>query len=149
MNSFVQSLRGAACATREGADLFGRLEMANIGRCREICAGCPVRQPCAQWAIRHENHGMWGGMIKEELEAERRRHGIRLVDPRAGLRVKPAKSPEQIAVQLYAKGRTLAQIETATGLGRDRILAALDRAATEYYRHPNTPAPPNPARRAL
>jgi WhiB family transcriptional regulator, redox-sensing transcriptional regulator len=38
-------------------------------RAKAICAGCPVREPCLQYAIAiREPHGIWGGMN----EAERR-----------------------------------------------------------------------------
>lgn len=38
-------------------------------RAKAICAGCPVRNPCLQYALRiREPHGIWGGLN----EAERR-----------------------------------------------------------------------------
>ena len=37
---------------------------------KAICAACPVRQPCAVYALVHrELHGVWGGLS----EADRRR----------------------------------------------------------------------------
>jgi Transcription factor WhiB len=37
---------------------------------KAICAACPVRQPCALYALVHrELHGVWGGLS----EADRRR----------------------------------------------------------------------------
>jgi WhiB family redox-sensing transcriptional regulator len=42
-------------------------------RAKSICAGCPVRIECLEYAIRiREPHGIWGGL--NELE---RRHLIR------------------------------------------------------------------------
>jgi WhiB family redox-sensing transcriptional regulator len=36
-------------------------------RAKSICATCPVRQPCLEFAIRiREPHGIWGGL--NELE---------------------------------------------------------------------------------
>ena len=36
-------------------------------RARAICARCPVRQDCLEYALRiHEAHGIWGGL--NELE---------------------------------------------------------------------------------
>jgi WhiB family redox-sensing transcriptional regulator len=43
-----------------------------------ICRKCPVRNPCLQYALVHETHGIWGGMREGEREIERRRRGIRL-----------------------------------------------------------------------
>lgn len=36
---------------------------------KEICAGCPYRQPCADWAISHgERWGIWGGLTRSERQ---------------------------------------------------------------------------------
>lgn len=41
---------------------------------RAICADCPVRQECAEFAIPQRGlHGIWGGMSQKERSAERRR----------------------------------------------------------------------------
>ncbi|HET9689603.1 MAG TPA: WhiB family transcriptional regulator [Acidimicrobiales bacterium] len=38
-------------------------------RAKSICAGCPVRRPCLDYAVAiREPHGIWGGLS----EAERR-----------------------------------------------------------------------------
>lgn len=37
---------------------------------KEICAGCPVRRPCLEYALRiHEPHGIWGGLNEAERRA--------------------------------------------------------------------------------
>jgi WhiB family transcriptional regulator, redox-sensing transcriptional regulator len=39
---------------------------------RQVCAGCPVRQPCLDYAISHgEGHGIWGGLTGWERRALR------------------------------------------------------------------------------
>ncbi len=46
-------------------------------RAKAICAGCPVRRPCLDYAIRiREPHGIWGGL--NELERKQ------LIAQRAG-----------------------------------------------------------------
>jgi WhiB family redox-sensing transcriptional regulator len=41
--------------------------------CRAICAGCPVRDECREYAIaRPEPIGIWGGLTEHELRAIRR-----------------------------------------------------------------------------
>lgn len=36
-------------------------------RAKEICATCPVRKPCLEYAIRiKEPHGIWGGLNEAE-----------------------------------------------------------------------------------
>lgn len=45
---------------------------ADYAAARALCAGCPVREPCAQ-AGEHEPAGMWGGVTLAERRARRRR----------------------------------------------------------------------------
>ena len=43
---------------------------------RRICASCPVKQPCLEYALRHHIvHGVWGGASERERRriARRRR----------------------------------------------------------------------------
>ena len=59
----------AAC---RGADLEvffpGRGESA--GPARRVCAACPVRQPCLDYAITNRiTHGIWGGLTEQERRA--------------------------------------------------------------------------------
>ena len=43
---------------------------AREGRARALCAACPVRQECLDYALTvHEPHGIWGGL--NELERRR------------------------------------------------------------------------------
>ena len=39
---------------------------------RRICAACPVRQPCLDYAISNRiTHGIWGGLSERERRAQR------------------------------------------------------------------------------
>lgn len=43
---------------------------------RRICAGCPVKEPCLEYALYHRiDHGVWGGASERERRriARRRR----------------------------------------------------------------------------
>jgi len=41
-------------------------DFAAVGA-KEICAECPVRQACLEYAIAHREHeGVWGGMTERE-----------------------------------------------------------------------------------
>lgn len=33
---------------------------------KAMCAGCPVREACLQWALDNEEYGYWGGTTTEE-----------------------------------------------------------------------------------
>ena len=61
----------AACRYLE-TDLFfpiGKTGRAveEIQRAKEVCAGCPVRQPCLAFALdTHQGYGIWGGYDEDE-----------------------------------------------------------------------------------
>ena len=64
-------------ASCRGADLNlffpGRGESAEPAR--RVCAGCPVREPCLDYALRHGiTHGIWGGLAERDRRALRSRH---------------------------------------------------------------------------
>jgi len=47
-----------------------------VRQAKEICAGCPVREPCLRDALAaREVSGVWGGTTEEERRAIRRRAG--------------------------------------------------------------------------
>ncbi len=43
---------------------------------KTICSGCFVRRECLEWAVKHEAHGLWGGMTPRERMAIRRERNI-------------------------------------------------------------------------
>lgn len=45
---------------------------------RTICSACTVRIQCLEWAVRHEDHGMWGGTSPVERRKIRRERKIKL-----------------------------------------------------------------------
>jgi WhiB family redox-sensing transcriptional regulator len=70
--------RNAACRGTDTSLFYHPEDERGIFRRRRereakaICAGCPVRQPCLEWALtRPETHGIWGGLTAEE-RADRR-----------------------------------------------------------------------------
>jgi WhiB family redox-sensing transcriptional regulator len=66
---FDASCRGEDSALFFAPNYFERREEkeAREGRAKAICARCPVRAECLEYAIRtRESHGIWGGL--NELE---------------------------------------------------------------------------------
>ena len=63
----------AACRGTDLEVFFpGRGESA--GPARQVCAACPVRQPCLDYAITNRIvHGIWGGLTERERRALRSR----------------------------------------------------------------------------
>ena len=51
-------------------------DRASTNQALAICATCPVRTPCAEWAISNSEHGIWGGMGVKALQRARRERGI-------------------------------------------------------------------------
>ena len=108
----------AAC---RGADLQtffpGRGQSAEPAR--QICAGCPVRQPCLDYALSHGiTHGIWGGLT------ERDRRPLRVHHTLAARR----QRDEAIAAAAAA-GSTRAAIGRTFGLAATSVSRVLSRDA--------------------
>jgi WhiB family transcriptional regulator, redox-sensing transcriptional regulator len=72
-------------------DLFFSVVPADVAAAKAVCAGCPVRENCLEFALEHgERHGTWGGMDEDERPAARI---IRLV---------PAPAPQSRDARLSA-----------------------------------------------
>lgn len=51
---------------------------SQLARAKAVCAGCPVRDPCLQFALDSgQAFGVWGGTTGEERRLIRRRHSYR------------------------------------------------------------------------
>lgn len=90
---------------------------SRVSEAREVCATCPVRQECLDWAVAHdEAYGVWGGKTVDERDTEsrrrvkrfgtRRRSGLTLGErvaiarlKRAGYSVKDLKARYQVSGQ--------------------------------------------------
>jgi WhiB family redox-sensing transcriptional regulator len=57
--------QGNSC---EGEDLeiFFSENPLEIKKAKKICASCPVRAMCADWGVKYENYGVWGGLSAKE-----------------------------------------------------------------------------------
>jgi WhiB family transcriptional regulator, redox-sensing transcriptional regulator len=58
----------AACAQVDPDLFFPAHASSGVNRlAKRICAGCPVRGECAEYAVKHdEGFGVWGGMTERE-----------------------------------------------------------------------------------
>jgi WhiB family transcriptional regulator, redox-sensing transcriptional regulator len=106
----------AAC---RGADLEvffpGRGESAEPAR--QICARCPVRQPCLDYAISHGIvDGIWGGLAERDRRPLRSRH--------AGA---ARQERNEAITAASAAGYTGAAIGRAFGLTRTSVTRVLSR----------------------
>ena len=58
----------------------------NISKLKAICTEeCPLVAECAEYAIHHEAHGIWGGLTVRDRAAIRRQRGIVLTEPNDAL----------------------------------------------------------------
>lgn len=59
-------------------EVFFPSDGVGVTTAQQICAGCPVREPCLEYALANRiDHGVWGGTS----ERERRRIQKRRRDP--------------------------------------------------------------------
>jgi WhiB family transcriptional regulator, redox-sensing transcriptional regulator len=57
--------------------------LESAARAKQICAACPVRARCLDWALTHgAHHGVWGGRTEDE------RRSARATSPAAHLQVR-------------------------------------------------------------
>jgi len=95
----------------------GRGETA--GPARQVCAACPVRQPCLDYAITNRiTHGIWGGLT------ERERRALRSGWVRAS-----RQERDQAVLAADAAGYAAAAIGRSFGLSRTSVSRLLSRDA--------------------
>ena len=100
----------AAC---RGADLevFFPERGESAEPARQVCAACPVRQPCLDYAITNRiTHGIWGGLT------ERERRALRSGWVRASRRER-----DRAILAAEAAGYTAAAIGRSFGLSRTSV----------------------------
>ena len=108
----------AAC---RGTDLsvffLGRGESAEPAR--QVCAACPVRQPCLDYALNHAiTHGIWGGLTERDRRPLRVHHSAAARQQR-----------DEAITAAAAAGSTKAAIGRAFGLAATSVTRALARDA--------------------
>ena len=63
----------ALCAKVDG-DMFFPEKGESTREPKQVCAACPVREPCLGYALEHgEVHGVWGGLSPRERRGLQRR----------------------------------------------------------------------------
>lgn len=76
---FLDDLSWQDAAGCRGADqdLFFPERGASTRKAKAICAACPVREECLEFAIRHgERFGIWGGLSERERRKIRRQRAL-------------------------------------------------------------------------
>ncbi len=104
----------AACRGTDLEVFFpGRGESA--GPARRICARCPVREPCLDYALSNRiTHGIWGGLAERDRRALRTRY----LDA-------ARRERDEAITAAAAAGYTQAAIGRAFGLARTSVSRVL------------------------
>lgn len=50
--------------------------LSDYSMAKSLCKSCIHKNDCADWGIKHEVHGVWGGLTPQERSAVRKRKGI-------------------------------------------------------------------------
>lgn len=59
----------AACA---GSDTERYYDLDDTAGALAVCDGCAARGPCLEWALKHDEAGVWGGTTDRDRERLRR-----------------------------------------------------------------------------
>ena len=66
----------AKCRGRAPQDFFPS-DGAGVDQARRICADCPVKAPCLEYALTYRiDHGVWGGASERERRRILRRRRL-------------------------------------------------------------------------
>lgn len=110
-SSSPSSWRDKAACRGADSDVFFPERGESADPARQVCARCPVRQPCLVYAIdKGIAHGVWGGL------AERERRVLRVPRQRASRRER-----DRAIVAADAAGYTRQEIARTFGLSRTSV----------------------------
>ena len=71
---FAARWRELAACRGTDLNLFFPERGESAGPARRVCAACPVREPCLDYAVTNRiSHGIWGGLTERERRALRSR----------------------------------------------------------------------------
>jgi WhiB family transcriptional regulator, redox-sensing transcriptional regulator len=113
----------AACRGAD-LDLFFPGPGESAEPARRVCAGCPVREPCLDYALRHGiTHGIWGGLAERDRRVLRSR--------RVG---SVRRERDEAITAAAAAGYGQAAIGRAFDLARTSVSRVLSRGADERRR---------------
>ena len=66
MNMDTEWMRRGNCREEPPATFFPS-DGAGVEAARRLCATCPVKEPCLEYALRNRiDHGVWGGASERE-----------------------------------------------------------------------------------
>lgn len=102
---------------------------------KAVCAGCPVRPECLEYALdAREVNGIWGGKSERERRSIRRKRRTAQMAARVDVTVTAADMATEAArrataQRLYGSGMTAAAVAATTGMSESTVWRLLRRAA--------------------
>ena len=116
---FAARWRDLAACRGAALNLFFPERGESAGPARQVCAACPVRQPCLDYAISNRIvYGIWGGLTERERRALRSRW------------VSASRQDRDRAIRAAeAAGYTAVAIGRSFGLSRTSVSRVLSRGA--------------------
>jgi WhiB family redox-sensing transcriptional regulator len=116
---FAARWRELAACRGTGLEVFFPSRGESAAPARQVCAACPVRQPCLDYAITNRiTYGIWGGLT------ERERRALRSGWVRASRRER-----DRAIVAAETDGYTAAAIGRTFGMSRTSVTRVLSRNA--------------------
>lgn len=118
---FAARWRQLAACCGVDLDVFFPERGQTAGPARQVCAACPVRQPCLEYALSNRiTHGIWGGLT----ERERRPLRSRLVQD-------SRRDRDRAVLAAEAAGYSKSAIGHSFGLSRTSVIRITDRQDKE------------------
>jgi WhiB family redox-sensing transcriptional regulator len=129
---FVARWRERAACCGSDLDVFFPERGESAGPARQVCAACPVREPCLEYALSNRiTHGVWGGLT----ERERR--------PLQTCWVQDARRDRDRAILAAdAAGYTTAAIGRSFGLSRTSVTRIVNQGGRSWLDGSDPQAPP-------
>jgi hypothetical protein len=56
----------ALCRYLEDPDVMYPVHGSQNGAAKRVCKPCPLKDECGEWAIKHDEFGVWGGLSEKE-----------------------------------------------------------------------------------
>lgn len=119
----------ATCQNEDPEMFFPVSPNAPAQDAKRVCAACPVREQCLQWAVdTGQASGVWGGLT--EIERRELRFETDVRRPRAGLaHMEKDEALEAIRVAVRG-GATYLELDQRWGLARNSVSQFVSRART-------------------
>lgn len=84
MTAILDRFTGALCRGLDSDKFFPEEFEVPDPDIIKLCWSCPIRESCLNWALSHDEVGIWGGLSEYERGLiQRRRHRVRCPDCRS------------------------------------------------------------------